>query len=235
MNDTDTATPHAITAPPPVGLGNRTKAALALSLVAGLAYPFIAPALPPVAAVVAKGSGVALLALAAVLHVTSQRWWLVAIMTAGATGDVLLEIDGLFFAGAGAFAVGHLIAMAFYFQNRQPDRRLPAKLAAIGLIGWGLVMPTLVSPPGAAVGALMLYSVLLCGMAAALLLSRFAILATAGAGLFIVSDTLLIMRLGGSLVADAETHGLLVWMTYYFGQALICIGVMSGLSFRITR
>lgn len=235
MNAPDNAAPHTIAAPIPAGLDKSTKVALALSLAAGLAYPFIAPALPPAAAVVAKGSGVTLLALAAALQGASQRWWLVAIMAAGATGDILLEIDGLFFAGAGAFAIGHLIAIAFYFQNRGIDKRLPEKLVAIGLIGWGLAMPTLVSPPGAAVGALMLYSVLLCGMVAALLLSRFPLFAVAGGGLFIVSDTLLIMRLGGHLIADAESHGLLVWVTYYFGQVLICIGVMCRLQHRAAR
>jgi uncharacterized membrane protein YhhN len=102
-------------------------------------------------------------------------------------------------------------------------------LAALALIGWGLVMPTLVSPPGTPVGALMLYSVLLCGMAAALLLSRFPRLAVVGALLFVVSDTLLIMRLGGRLVGGESVHGMLVWLTYYLGQLLIFVGVANGL------
>jgi uncharacterized membrane protein YhhN len=216
-------------AAPAATLAPGSFAVLSLSMAIGTAYPWLAPTLPPAAAIAAKGAGVALLALAAALQRAPQGVWLVAIMLAGATGDVLLELPGLFFVGAGAFAIGHVIAMVFYFPNRRADAGLLARVAALALIGWGLVMPTLVSPPGTPVGLLMLYSVLLCGMAATLLLSRFGRLATAGALLFVVSDTLLIMRLGGRLVGDADLHGLLVWLTYYFGQAMITIGVLRGL------
>lgn len=202
---------------------------LAASVVAGLAYPFLEESLSLAAGVTAKGAGVSLLAFAALMLRTRERYWLATIMAAGALGDIFLALPGRFFVGAGAFAIGHGVAIVFYMRNRSDSARGNERLAALALIGWGLAMPTLVSPPGTPVGALMLYSVLLCGMAAALLLSRFPRLAVVGALLFIVSDTLLIMRLGGRLVGDGTVHGLLVWLTYYLGQLLIFIGVAMGL------
>jgi uncharacterized membrane protein YhhN len=209
--------------------GTPVLALLAASLVAGLVYPFLDAGLSLAASVTAKGAGVSLLALAALMLRARERYWLATIMTAGALGDIFLALPGLFFVGAGAFAIGHVVAMLFYIRNRSDSAGGVERLAALALIGWGLAMPTLVSPPGTPVGALMLYSVLLCGMAAALLLSRFPRLGVVGAILFIVSDTLLIMRLGGRLVGGESVHGLLVWLTYYLGQLLIFIGVAAGL------
>ena len=210
-------------------LGGPATTWLVTSLVAGLTYPLVEPVLPPAAAIGAKGLGVGLLAVAALHLPTLQRGWLAAIMTAGAVGDVLLELPGLFYTGAAAFAGGHIAAMLFYSRHRATDAAVARRLGAAALIGWGLAMPGLVSPPGTAVGALMLYSVMLCGMAAALLLSRFPVVALVGALLFVVSDTLLIMRLGGNIVSDASVHGWLVWISYYLGQALIFVGVGTGL------
>jgi uncharacterized membrane protein YhhN len=223
------ATTSPVSASVAAALGMPVLALLAASLVAGLAYPFLDEGLSLAASVTAKGAGVCLLALAAVMLRAREHYWLATIMAAGALGDILLALPGLFFVGAGAFAIGHVVAILFYMRNRSDSASGIARLAALALIGWGLAMPTLVSPPGTPVGALMLYSVLLCGMAAALLLSRFPRLAVVGALLFIVSDTLLIMRLGGRLVGDESLHGLLVWLTYYLGQLLIFIGVASGL------
>ena len=205
---------------------------LVASLVAGLAYPFVSDGLAPGFNIATKGAGVGLLAMAAFALPLNERGWLAAIMTAGALGDVLLGLPGLFLVGAGAFAIGHCIAIGFYLRNRRTDARAAERLMALALIGWGLAMPSLVSPPGTPVGMVMLYSVLLCGMAAALLLSRFSRLAVVGALLFVVSDTLLIMRLGGRLVGGEWLHGLLVWMTYYLGQLLIFAGVAAGLTRR---
>jgi uncharacterized membrane protein YhhN len=209
-----------------------TPAAAALiiaSLAVGMIYPFVETGLSATASVVAKGLCVGLLTLAALALASPLRWWLAAIMVAGTTGDVLLEVPGGFLFGAGAFAIGHIIAIVFYWQHRRDDSGPALRLGALALVGWGLVMPELVSPPGTPVGALMLYSVLLCGMAAALLCSRFSRLAVAGALLFVISDTLLIMRLGGRVVGDVEIHGVMIWLSYSIGQALILSGVACGL------
>ncbi len=200
---------------------------VALSLLAGLGYPLVDGRFGLPMDILAKGLGVAALALAA--WMLPGRRWLAAIMAAGTAGDILLEIPGLFFVGAGAFAVGHVVAIAFYIGQRRAGLGVPDRIAALALIGYGLAMPMLVTPAGAPVGALMLYSVLLCGMATAALLSRFAPRWVGlGALLFVVSDTLLIMRLGGSLVGSAAVHGLLVWYSYYLGQFLIFFGIATA-------
>ncbi len=200
---------------------------IAVSIAAGFVFPLLEGRFGLAANLVAKGLPVAALALAAAL-LPGQRW-LAAIMAAGAAGDVLLDVPGLFYVGAGAFAVGHVIAILFYMGRRRPGLVIPDRVAALALIGYGLGMPLLVMPVGAPVGALMLYSVLLCGMATAALLSRFAPRWTGlGALLFVISDTLLIMRMGGSLVGGAGVHGLLVWYSYYLGQLLIFAGVATA-------
>jgi uncharacterized membrane protein YhhN len=217
------------------GFGTPTLLLLLASVVAGLGYPFVSEGFLPLLHVVAKGAGVGLLAVAAFALPRRDRAWLGLIMTAGALGDILLELPGLFFVGAGAFAIGHVIAMTFYRRHPASTSGTVDRIAAAVLIGWGLVMPGLVSPAGTPVGLLMLYSVLLCGMAAALLLSRFSRLAVVGALLFVASDTLLIMRLGGSLVGGEWLHGLLVWFSYYLGQLAIFVGVAVGLPPRVPQ
>ena len=200
---------------------------VAVSLIAGIGYPFIDGRFGPSVDILANGLGVAARALAAAL--LPRRRWLAAIMVAGATGDVLLELPGLFPVGAGAFAIGHVIAIVFYMRQRRAGLGVADRIAALALIGYGLAMPTLVMPSGALIGGPMLYSVLLCGMATAALLSRFAPRWVGlGALLFVVSDTLLIMRMGGSLVGTLGAHGLLVWYSYYAGQFLIFLGVATA-------
>jgi uncharacterized membrane protein YhhN len=90
-------------------------------------------------------------------------------------------------------------------------------------------MPALVLPAGAPRGALTLYAVLLCGMAASALISRFPLrLTAAGALLFVLSDTFLVMGLGGRFVASTAFHGLIVWYAYYIGQFGIFAGIVSA-------
>ena len=203
-----------------------------VSIGAGILYPLLGARLGPEGEAALKGVAVGALAIAAFLGDGPYRKWLGAIMAAGAIGDVLLNIPGAFFVGAGAFAVGHIIAMAFYSQLRRgltvADRWITA-----ALIGFGLAMPMLVLPDGQPVGALMLYSVLLCGMAAAAWISRFPRRWTAaGALLFVASDTFLVMRMGGTLVGGGFVHGLIVWYSYYAGQLMIFTGVRRGLDRR---
>lgn len=174
-----------------------------------------------------KASGVGLLALAAAL-IPRQRT-LAAIMAAGALGDILLELpDGLLPGGA-SFAVGHVIAIIFYARNRLQPALPLATLAAVALILYGLAMPALVLPAGAPLGALTLYAVLLCGMAASTLISRFPLRLTAmGALLFVLSDTFLVMGLGGRFIVSPVLQGLVVWYTYYIGQLGIFAGIISA-------
>lgn len=212
--------------------GDATRRLLVLlSLSFGLLYPAIDGRFGPVTDVMFKGSAVALLALAAIFSAGSGFKWLAAIMAAGALGDMLLEVPEGFMAGAVAFAVGHVIAMVFYLRNVRRHMLMPDILVAIGLIGFGLAMPTLVIPASEPTGMLTLYSVLLCGMAATAWLSQFQRRwVGVGALLFVLSDTFIFMRMGG-LLFDGETiHGLLVWYAYYLGQLAIFIGVSAGLT-----
>jgi uncharacterized membrane protein YhhN len=207
----------------PFGFSGLQLALVLASLAAGLLYPLVEGRFGPVADIAAKGTGVALLAIAAL---AGKQRWLAAIMAAGAAGDVLLELPGGLIIGGAAFAAGHAIAIVHYSRNRRPALPRADWLTAAALLGYGAVMPTLVMPPGAAVGQVTLYSILLCGMAATALLSRFPRQWLAlGALFFVISDTLLIMRMGGRLVGGAALHGALVWYFYYLGQLGIFIGV----------
>ncbi|MBC7519933.1 MAG: lysoplasmalogenase [Sandarakinorhabdus sp.] len=201
------------------------------SLVTGLLYPLVEGRFGPVGDIVAKGSGVAALAVAGLAG--NQRW-IAAIMAAGAAGDVLLELPGGLVIGGGAFAIGHAIAIYHYTRHRRPALSRASRLGAAALLGYGAAMPLLLMPAGAAVAQVTLYSLLLCGMAAAALLSRFPRQwLAAGALLFVISDTLLIMRLGGHLVGGAGLHGALVWYFYYLGQFGIFVGVAGAAGRRV--
>lgn len=208
---------------------------VAVSLIAGLTYPFFEGRFGLTVDIFLKGLGVSALALAALVNKGKGFRWLAAIMAAGALGDILLELPGGLFIGGGSFALGHCLAIGFYGINRRPALGFLPRVSAAVLILYGLAMPTLVTPAGTPVGAETLYSVLLCGMAAAMLLSRFAWpskawpLGATGALLFVLSDTFLIMRLGGTLLGGASVHGLIVWYSYYLGQLLIFLGVARGL------
>jgi uncharacterized membrane protein YhhN len=207
---------------------------LAVSLIAGIAYPLVSLWLIAGFGIAAdaagKGVAVTALALAAGGRAWPGHWWLAAIMAAGATGDILLAIPGLFIAGGAAFAIGHLLATVFYMQQKSAVAAAWHRVAAAALIGWGLLMPNLLMPGGAPVGALMLYGVLLGGMAAAALLSRFdRRLVAAGAVLFVISDTLLVARLGGHFAGYPRFAELAVWYSYYAAQLLVFTGVARGL------
>ena len=199
--------------------------AVAASIAAGLLYPAIEGRFGPVGDIAAKGLGVAALAVAATM---AGRWWLAAIMAAGALGDVLLELPNGLIAGGAAFAAGHAIAIVFYGRNRRPALNRQAWMRAAALVGYGAAMPALVLRAVAVPETI--YAVLLCGMAAAAWLSRFPRRwAALGAMLFVVSDTLLMMRMGGRYFGGPGVHGLLVWYFYYLGQLGIFIGVSLGM------
>lgn len=212
----------------PSSLPGAANRLLAASIAAGLAFLPLAALLEGAAMVAAKGAGVALLALAALALRVPGSAWLAAIMAAGALGDMLLEIPGLFIAGAGSFAIGHIIAMIFYARHRRPSG-VALRLGAAALILFGLAMPPLLQPRLLPVGVAMLYAVLLCGMAASLWLSRLPRLAAWGALLFVASDTLIVARLAGHELGGPTVSGAAVWLSYFAGQALIWIGVARGL------
>jgi uncharacterized membrane protein YhhN len=217
-----------ITRLPIAGLPFRFLVLMGVALAAGLAFLLLAPLVEGSAQVVLKGSGVALLALAALQLPVRGAGWLALVMALSATGDMLLERPGLFLAGGACFAAGHLVAIAFYAYHRRQTR--PAdRLIAAALILYGLLMPPLLTPDRLPVGLTMVYAVLLCGMAASLWLSRFPRLAALGGLLFVVSDTVLVLRMGGGELLGPMLDSMLVWISYFGGQWLITLGVARGL------
>jgi uncharacterized membrane protein YhhN len=195
-----------------------------LSLAAGLSYPLAASLdLPPAAAILWKGLGVGLLALAAATGVPDRRGRaLAAILGFGALGDVLLDIR--FEAGMAAFAVGHAAAIWLYRGERRDAGPLD-RAAALALLAAGAILPVLLLPAGDARAVpFTVYSLLLCGMAASAWNSRFPRALTGlGALMFVVSDALIAVRIGAP--AAAATLSLAIWLLYYLGQLLIFTGV----------
>ena len=76
---------------------------------------------------------------------------------------------------------------------------------------------------------LAVYAALLTLMAVSALISRFPNHSVGiGAVLFLISDALIVARMGP--LADVTGINLAVWLLYYFGQLLICVGVSRALA-----
>lgn len=183
-----------------------------------------------------KGLSVGLLVPAALCLAAPPAYkrTLAAIMALGSLGDILLEIHDLrpdpLILGGASFALGHLTAIIFYTKNRSP--RPIALVPSLALLAWGVVFPSLFLPPAERLLPT-IYALLLCAMATAALASRFPRRLTGlGALFFIVSDTLLIMRLGGTLIGPAWLHSAAVWSTYWLAQALIFTGIARTITRR---
>ena len=188
--------------------------------------------LPPVASVVWKGAGVALLAAYAASQARRlDGWLLVAVLAFGALGDVLLETHGLV-AGALAFLTGHLIAVGLYIRNRDPGLSARRRMLGLALIPVVTVTAFLLPPDRAGAGLIALYALGLAAMAAAAWISRFPrLLVAAGVLMFVVSDLLIFLRTGRPAL-DILPMALAVWGLYFTGQTLIVIGVTRTLSVR---
>ena len=174
--------------------------------------------------IVWKGSGVGLLALWAGLRARGFDGWLVAaVLALGALGDVLLETHGLTI-GALAFLAGHLVAVLLYLRNGTRPGWLVVPIAlGVAFLAWKLPADR------DAAGGIAIYALGLGAMARSALVSRFP-LAALGAVLFVASDLLIFARLGP--LAGSPLPGLLIWPTYFAGQALIAWGVVTVLARR---
>ncbi len=198
---------------------------LITSVIAGVSYVTTwGLSLPTPMETVWKGAGVALLAVHAAIRARSlDGWLLVTVMAFGAGGDVLLETHGLT-VGAVSFLLGHLVATGLYLRHRGP--RLAAQLALIPVVA---VTAYLLPSDRANAPGIAIYSLFLAIMATTALMSRFQRrLVGLGALMFVLSDLLIFARLG--TMPDNLATGLAVWGLYYFGQVLICIGVIKGLN-----
>ncbi|WP_110299807.1 lysoplasmalogenase [Blastomonas natatoria] len=207
---------------------------LLLSLVSAISYYFISDApIPGLYLMLWKGLGVGFLAVFAFSrHHSFDARLIGAVMTLGAIGDMAIEIDMIY--GAIAFLFGHVVAIWLYGRHRRASvtfsQRLFALLLVPGvvLIAWALPMDR------AGAGGIALYSLFLAVMAAMAWTSDFPRYRVGtGALLFVVSDLLIFARLGpleGSAIPEW-----LIWPLYYFGQFLICTGVIQSLRHRDPR
>ena len=174
-----------------------------------------------------KGLGVGLLAVYAALNARSlYGWLLVAVMAFGALGDVLLGAAGLT-VGALAFLAGHLVAIALYLRNRRQNPSRSQVALAVMLVPAVVVIAFLLPADRAGAAGVALYSLGLALMAATAWLSWFPRFRVGiGALMFVVSDLLIFGR--GGPWPDSFAIGLAVWGLYYFGQLLICVGVVGA-------
>ncbi len=204
---------------------------LLASLAAGIGFYFVKDGhLPGIYQMAWKGAGVALLAVYALLrHQGSDSRQIAAVMAFGALGDVLIELS--LQAGAVAFLIGHLIAIHLYWRHRRAATSFSQNAAGLAMlvlvpaIAWSLPADRTAAP------GVLLYSLGLAGMTAAAWTSSFPRYRVGiGAVMFAVSDLLIFARIGP--LAQSALPGLLIWPLYYFGQFLICTGVIGELRSR---
>lgn len=202
---------------------------LLASLLAGISYFFVRhSAVPGLYLMVWKGTGVALLAVYALTRLRSaDSRQIAAVMGFGSLGDMLIEFS--LEAGAAAFLVGHLIAIHLYLRHRRarttPSQRAFGIALALltPLIAYSLTLSPLVA----------LYSLALGIMAGTAWTSSFLRYSVGiGAVMFVASDLLIFARMGP--MAESALPDLLIWPLYYFGQFLICTGVIGELRNRST-
>lgn len=190
-----------------------------------------------------KGAAVTLLALHCALTVRGiERGPLSAIFALGALGDMLLQWHII--AGAVAFTVGHVVAIRLYRRYRDENvtsgARRSAWMIAVAatLIASILVFAPIFSESStpqkmassiAFALAAIVYIMAVAGMAVSLWLSQFrhSGAAALGAFYFVVSDVLIIGRLGP--LEHAPLINEVIWALYIGAQVMICTGVIAGL------
>lgn len=200
---------------------------LAASLVAGTSYWLAEKGQVPGLWLIAwKGGGVALLAAYAWAHHPSRNaHQLALIMALCAVGDMVLEVN--FTGGAIAFLAAHLVAITLYVQFRRDRLSGSQKAAAIATL---LGVPLIAYQLSGRIDVV-LYALSLSGVATAAWLSSFPRYRVGiGAMLFVTSDLLIFARMGP--LQNSALPGLLIWPLYYFGQFLICTGVIATLRAR---
>lgn len=206
---------------------------LLASLAAGISFWFVKDTgLPGLYQMAWKGAGVALLAVYALArHKGADSRMIAAVMAFGALGDVLIEL--MLEAGAVAFLIGHLMAIRLYWQHRRVSTSVSQKAAALAMLILIPVISFLLPTDRTAAPGIALYASGLGAMTAAAWTSSFPRYRVGiGAVMFAVSDLLIFADLGP--LANSALPGLLIWPLYYFGQFLICTGVIGELRSRAT-
>ncbi|MGB3167018.1 MAG: lysoplasmalogenase [Alteraurantiacibacter sp.] len=214
---------------------NRSRRALAdkrpylvLSVVAAFAYYYLrASDLPELYLIPIKGSAVAFLALYAFLrHGSTSARLLAGALVAASIGDMLVEIDLRY--GAGAFFVYHCAAIVMFLRHRGPPLDGADSVVFLALLlGTPFLSyffpydPNLQWPVA-------IYALALGAMAAGAWASDFPRWRVgAGAVLFVLSDLLIFAGLGP--LSGSPIPEYLVWPIYYLGMFLITVGVVTTL------
>jgi uncharacterized membrane protein YhhN len=206
---------------------------LLASLLAGISFYFVKDASVPGLYLMAwKGAGVALLAVYALArHHGADARQIAAVMAFGALGDVLIELS--LEAGAVAFLIGHLVAIHLYWRHRRAELSFSQKAAVLAILVLIPAIAFLLPADRSAAPGIALYATGLSAMTAAAWTSSFPRYRVGiGAVMFAVSDLLIFARLGP--LSHSAIPGLLIWPLYYFGQFLICTGVVGELRSRST-
>jgi uncharacterized membrane protein YhhN len=164
-----------------------------------------------------KASGIVVLGLAAFFW----RAPLVGVaLLLSAAGDVLLELDGLFVAGMGAFGAAHVVYSIIFGLKLKRDGVAPMGWLAAGAVLAVSVVLMVWLRPG--MGGLEIpataYQVIITVMALLAVLSRASVLAKVGALVFMLSDTLIAIRLFQEITPPLGS----VWITYIGAQIMLC-------------
>lgn len=201
---------------------------LLASLLAAIAYYLLRSShIPEPYLMAVKGAAVGSLAIYALLrHAGTDSRLLALVMGLSALGDMAMEfwMD----VGGGLFFLAHIAAIALYFRHRREGLGTSQRLTAAALllltplIAWSLPTDRSLAM---VVGS---YGLALGGMACAAWSSSFSRYRVGlGAVMFVLSDLLIFARSGP--LASSPMPDMLIWPTYYFGQLLICTGVIAKL------
>ncbi|WP_298214001.1 lysoplasmalogenase family protein [Acidovorax sp.] len=164
---------------------------------------------------------------------SKPRWLLLAAALAGSlAGDAFLMFEGFFIPGLVSFLVAHLFYVAL-FKNGQ--RWFPHRGALAATLGIGAAMyaflwagglpPALRAPVATYVLVIALMAAQAMGRAA-VLRDQASLLVAVGAGVFMVSDSLLATN---RFVQPLPWSQVWVLATYYAAQALIVAGMLRGM------
>lgn len=187
---------------------------------------------PYPADVAIKAAGILLLAVFALVH--GHRILALGLFL-GSLGDIFLALEPAQLPlGIAAFGLGHLVYIFLFARIRLESggRSGWSRIAALALAAYGVVMLGWLQPY---FGDLQLpasiYNGIILVMTVLAVIGRVPPLATAGALLFLVSDSVLAVRL---FTGYLEWAGPVVWVTYYLGQAGIALGLaLDGKSAKV--
>lgn len=162
---------------------------------------------------------------------TKQKSWLSVAIVFSFLGDVALMTDAQmwFLIGIGFFALAQISYIALFNQIKGPGLVKAWKIALLPYIGFWVFINILIRPGDLRI-PVVIYSALIVGMAVAALntslkLNRpFRFVPAIGAGLFMISDTLIAFGEFNEIDVPDGT----IMFTYLLGQALIVGGLVLG-------